>query len=358
MITIQEQERYWQAVAERASEADGRFVYAVSTTGIYCRPSCPSRRPLRRNVEFFPLPEAAERAGYRACQRCRPKEATADDPARERVRRACRLIDAALEEGENGVPSLASLGTALAMSPFHLQRLFKRHLGISPREYADARRLSRVKARLADGEDVTGALYAAGYGSSSRLYERAGAQLGMTPATYRKGGAGAVISYASARTQLGRLLVAATEKGICAVMLGEKEEALAADLKSQYAAAEIRHEQKRLGPWLEALVAHLKGKLPDLHLPLDLRATSFQWRVWRELQRIPYGTTATYRAIAQRIGQPSSVRAVARACASNRAALVIPCHRVLREDGDLAGYRWGIARKAKLIEREKRNATR
>jgi AraC family transcriptional regulator of adaptative response/methylated-DNA-[protein]-cysteine methyltransferase len=304
------------------------------------------------------LPEAAERAGYRACQRCRPKEAAADDPARERVRRACLLIDTALEEGENGVPSLAALGTALAMSPFHLQRLFKRHLGISPREYADARRLDRVKARLADGEDVSGALYGAGYGSSSRLYERAGAQLGMTPATYRKGGAGAVISYASAPTPLGRLLVAATEKGICAVTLGATEASLAADLKAQYAAAEIKHEQKQLGPWLEALVAHLEGKLPDLHLPLDLRATSFQWRVWRELQQIPYGTTTTYRDIARRIGEPNSIRAVARACASNRAALVIPCHRVLRADGDLAGYRWGIARKAKLLDREKRKAAR
>lgn len=358
MINEQEQERNWQAVARRASEADGRFVYAVSTTGIYCRPSCPSRRPLRRNVEFFPLPEAAERAGYRACQRCRPKEETADDPARERVRRACGLIDAALEEGESGVPSLALLGKTLATSPFHLQRLFKRYLGISPREYADARRLDRVKSRLAEGEDVSAALYGAGYGSSSRLYERAGSQLGMTPATYRRGGAGVVIFYAGARTPLGRLLVAATEKGICAVMLGETEAALAADLKAQYAAAEIRHEQQRLGPWLEALVAHLQGKLPDLHLPLDLRATSFQWRVWRELQEIPYGTTTTYSAIAQRIGEPRAVRAVARACASNRAALVIPCHRVLREDGNLAGYRWGIERKAKLLDREKRKVAR
>lgn len=352
------EEQYWQAVEARSRAADGAFVYAVATTGIYCRPSCPSRRPQRGNVEFFPLPEAAERAGYRACRRCRPREQAASDPARDKVRRACRLIDEALEDGEGGTPSLAALGAAVGASPHHLQRLFKRHLGISPHDYAAARRLARVKKKLRAGEDVAGALYEAGYGSSSRLYERSDAQLGMTPATYRKHGKGMAIAYTIAACPLGRLLVAATERGICAVSLGEDEPRLETMLREEYAAATIRRDEAGLGPWLKALLAHLGGEIMDLALPLDLQATGFQWRVWRELQKIPYGTTATYSGIAQRIGHPNAIRAVARACASNRAALVIPCHRVVREDGQLGGYRWGSERKKTLLAKEKATAQR
>ncbi len=347
------EEQYWQAVEARSRAADGAFVYAVATTGVYCRPSCPSRRPLRANVEFFALPEVAEQAGYRPCRRCRPQEQAATDPVRDRVRRACRLIDETLEEGEGGAPSLADLGAAVGTSPHHLQRLFKRHLGISPHDYADARRLARVKMRLRAGEGVAGALYEAGYGSSSRLYERADAQLGMTPATYRKRGKGMDIAYAVVACPLGRLLVAATERGICAVCLGEDEARLEAELRAEYAAAAIRRDEGRLGPWIEALLAHLGGEAPDLALPLDLQATGFQWRVWRELQKIPFGSTASYSDIAERIGQPTAVRAVARACAGNRAALVIPCHRVVRENGQLGGYRWGIERKRELLSNEK-----
>src|SRR5216683_3333299 len=326
--TMSEQQ-CWHAVATRSRAADGAFVYAVSTTGVYCRPSCASRRPLRENVQFFPLPEAAERAGYRPCLRCRPQQQPAIDPAPEQVRRACRLIDRALDDGESGAPSLAELGAALGVSGHQLQRLFKRQLGISPRDYADAQRLGRVKARLRDGEDIAGALYDAGYGSSSRLYERSDAQLGMT-------------------------------RGICAVSLGGSDKALEDWLRQEYSAATIRHDEARLGAWIAAILAHLEGKAPDLGLPLDLQATGFQWRVWRELQKIPYGTTASYSAIASRIGQPAAVRAVANACAGNPAALVIPCHRVTRSDGALGGYRWGAfffddpaATEKKTVERRR-----
>ncbi len=338
-----EQERRWQAVRARERAADGRFVYAVATTGVYCRPR-------RENVSFYSDPAAAERAGFRPCRRCRPQEPNGKAAA-SLAERACAIIERALDDGE-APPSLAALGEALGLSPFHLQRVFKRQLGISPRDYADAQRLARVKARLRQGDGVTGALYEAGYGSSSRLYERADAQLGMTPGTYRRRGAGAQIRYAIADSSLGRLLVAGTARGICAVMLGEEDAALAAKLEKEFPAAAIGRDEAALSEWVQQLVAHIEGTAPDLDLPLDLRATSFQWRVWRELKRIPYGATASYREISERIGSPRAARAVARACASNPAALVIPCHRVLRDDGELGGYRWGLERKARLLARE------
>jgi AraC family transcriptional regulator, regulatory protein of adaptative response / methylated-DNA-[protein]-cysteine methyltransferase len=353
-VSAMVQEQYWRAVQERTRGADGAFVYAVRTTHIYCRPSCPSRRPLRSNVEFFGLPEAAERAGYRACRRCHPRELRAADPAVERVRLACRLIERALEEGESGTPGLGALAEQIGISPFHLQRSFKRHLGISPRDYADAWRLGRVKSMLREGDGVAGALYEAGYGSASRLYERSDAQLGMTPATYKKGGKGARIGFTLVVSPLGRLLVAGTERGICAVSLGESDAALEAGLRAEYPAAEITREDARLQPDVAAILAFLAGSEPDLALPLDLRATGFQWRVWQELRRIPRGETASYSAIAAAIGQPKAVRAVANACANNRVALVIPCHRAIRADGALGGYRWGTERKGKLLASEKR----
>ena len=348
------EERYWRAVQERTRGADGAFVYAVRTTHVYCRPSCPSRRPLRRNVEFFQLPEAAERAGYRACRRCHPRELKAADPAVERIRLACRLIERALEDGEDGAPGLSELAEQVGISSFHLQRSFKRHLGISPRDYADAWRLGRVKAMLRDGDGVAGALYGAGYGSASRLYERSDAQLGMTPATYKKGGKGARIGFTIVDSPLGRLLVAATERGICAVSLGTGDTKLEEGLRAEYPEAEIRREDARLRPSIAAILNFLVGSEPDLSLPLDLRATGFQWRVWQELRRIPRGETASYSQIAAAIGQPKAVRAVANACANNRVALVIPCHRAIREDGGLGGYRWGMERKEKLLAAEKR----
>ncbi|HYC13282.1 MAG TPA: bifunctional DNA-binding transcriptional regulator/O6-methylguanine-DNA methyltransferase Ada [Stellaceae bacterium] len=343
----------WIAVISRNPEADGRFVYAVKTTGVYCRPSCRSRRAKRQNVVFYRAPDAAEAAGFRPCKRCRPKAAPADEPTLQHVRRACAAIDEALLEGESGPPALTALARKVGTSPHHLLRLFQRHLGITPKEYADARRLELVKQHLKSGDGVAGALYAAGYGSPSRLYERADAQLGMTPATYRRDGKGAVIDFTTVRAPLGRLLVAATERGLAAVSLGADDARLEHALRREYPAAEIRRADARLKPWVAQILEHLAGERTSLALPLDLQATAFQWRVWRALQQIPYGDTATYSEIATAIGAPRAVRAVARACASNRAAVVIPCHRVVREDGELGGYRWGLERKEKLLAREK-----
>ncbi len=340
---------FWQAVSDRDAGADGRFVFAVSTTGIYCRPSCPSRRPRPENVRFFPLPEAAERAGFRACKRCRPNEANPSDRRLARIRKACRLLDAAEEP-----MTLAQLGKAVGVAPHHLQRLFTQTVGVSPRVYADARRLERLKGELKSGESVTSALYGAGYGSSSRLYETSSASLGMTPARYRAGGAGESIAYTIVASALGRLLVAATERGLAMVALGADDRELAAELAAELPGAHLVRDDSGLGTWVGPLVRHLAGTLPHLDLPVDVRATSFQRQVWEALRSIPPGATTSYRDLARRIGQPSAARAVARACATNPVAVVVPCHRVVRGDGALGGYRWGVERKQALIERERR----
>jgi AraC family transcriptional regulator, regulatory protein of adaptative response / methylated-DNA-[protein]-cysteine methyltransferase len=270
------------------------------------------------------------------------------DPHAETIREVCRYIEANLE----GPLGLADLGRHVGLSPHHLQRTFKRLTGISPRQYAEACRLGRLKARLRETNTVTTAMYEAGYGSSSRLYERAAAQLGMTPGAYRRGGRGMQIRYTIADSPLGRLLLAGTEKGVSALYLGDADGILEEALKREYAAAMIRREDAGLGPWLEPVLEHLRGRLPHLELPLDVQATAFQWRVWQELRKIPYGSTRTYTEVAKALGQPTAARAVARACATNPVSVVIPCHRVVREDGNLAGYRWGLGRKKTLLERE------
>jgi AraC family transcriptional regulator of adaptative response/methylated-DNA-[protein]-cysteine methyltransferase len=341
-------ETKWRAVMASDASQDGAFVYAVRSTGIYCRPSCPSRRPKRATVRFFPVPEAAERAGFRPCRRCHPESVKPRDPQLEAVRRACRRIEAQSE----GTLTLEALGKAVGMSPHHLQRVFKRIMGISPRAYADARRLGRIKARLRAGDDVTGALYEAGYGSSSRLYERANGQLGMTPATYRRGGEGARIAYATAACALGRILVAATAKGICMVALGDGDVELLRELRGDFPRAEIARDDEALGAWVAVLVKHLAGKEPHIELPLDVRATAFQWRVWQALRAIPYGERRSYREIAAMLGQPKAARAVGRACATNPVSLIVPCHRAVGSGGALTGYRWGVARKEALLARE------
>jgi len=329
----------WRAVLARDRRFDGAFVYAVRSTGIYCRPSCPSRRPRRSQVTFFPIPEAAEREGYRACLRCRPAQTKSADPAVALVREACRAIEQ---------------GTSLHARPQQLARAFKRVLGITPKQYASAQRLTRFKQELKRRKHVSPALYEAGYSSSSRVYERSHEQLGMTPATYARGGAGIGIAYVTVATSLGRLLVAATERGVCRVMLGDNAEALEADLLSEFPTARVVQDQSgKLVGWVAAILAYLDGREPHLDLPLDVRATAFQRRVWQELQRIPFGKTRSYGEVARRIGQPNATRAVARACATNPAALIIPCHRVVREDGDLGGYRWGLERKRALLDQER-----
>ena len=340
-------ENHWQQVMARDARQDGRFVFAVRTTGVYCRPSCPSRRPRRDSVEFFLDPREAERAGYRACLRCKPTEISAQA---QYVLRARQLIDNA-----DGVVTLAQLSKRVRLSPFHLQRLFKRATGLSPREYQSARRMQQVKTELRKGEDVTTALYGAGFSSPSRLYEKSGQQLGMTPGAYRRGGAGATIMFVIAPTPLGRMLVAATERGLCVVRFGESATELERDLREEFHAATLHRDDAAMRRYIEPLVASLVGEKTTIDLPLDVRATAFQQKVWETLQRIPRGETRSYTEIAREIGEPKAVRAVARACASNPVALAVPCHRVVRSDGDLAGYRWGIERKKKLLEGERAN---
>ncbi|MDQ5843815.1 MAG: bifunctional DNA-binding transcriptional regulator/O6-methylguanine-DNA methyltransferase Ada [Acidobacteriota bacterium] len=351
MLTDENDER-WQAVLSKATRFDGQFVFAVSSTGIYCRPSCPSRRPRRENVSFFSLPEAAEQAGFRACRRCHPRKALLRDPQLEMAHRVCRLIEAS--EGEP--VTLATLSAEIGVSTFHLQRTFKSIMGISPSQYAEACRINRFKESVRSGEPITNAIYDAGYGSSSRLYEGAAAQLGMTPATYGKGGRGASINYAIVDSALGKLLVAATSTGVCSVKLGDSDEALKQDLLSEFPAADIHHDEVPLSSWVKAVVDYLDSKTPQINLPLDIRATAFQKQVWEQLRAIPYGETYSYGEVAKAIGQDKAVRAVARACATNPVALVIPCHRVIREDKSLGGYRWGLERKKKLLEVERGRA--
>jgi AraC family transcriptional regulator of adaptative response/methylated-DNA-[protein]-cysteine methyltransferase len=336
----------WEQVLARDARQDGRFVFAVRTTGVFCRPSCPSRRPRRDSVEFFTDPREAEHAGYRACLRCKPTQISEQA---QHVLRARQLLDNA-----EGVVTLAQLSKRVGLSPFHLQRLFKRATGLSPREYQSARRMQHVKRELRKGEDVTTALYEAGFSSPSRLYENANQQLGMTPGAYRRGGAGASITFAIAPTPLGRMLVAATGRGLCAVRLGDNAIELERGLREEFHAAELHRSDAAMGPYVEPLLARLNGDNTTIDLPLDVRATAFQKKVWETLRRIPRGETRSYSEVAREIGDPQAVRAVARACASNPVAIAVPCHRVVRSDGDLAGYRWGIGRKKKLLEAEQR----
>jgi len=339
-------EARWAAVERRDAAWDGRFVLAVSSTGIYCRPSCPARRPRRDRVRFYASPAEARAAGYRACRRCRP-DLAADSPAVDLVRRASTLLRDA-----DGPVTLASLGAQLGVSPTHLQRTFKRLTGVSPREYAAARRDGALRRRLRANASVLDAIFEAGYGSTSRVYERSGAQLGMTPGAYRNGAAGAAISYTTAETPLGTMLVAATERGLCRVILGESAAALEDALAREFPAASRVRDDERIAPMAAALVEQSRGRQPAAELPLDVRSTAFQRQVWDALRRIPLGSTRSYAQVAASIGRPGAARAVARACASNPVALAVPCHRVVRGDGALGGYRWGVDRKRSLLEAE------
>jgi AraC family transcriptional regulator of adaptative response/methylated-DNA-[protein]-cysteine methyltransferase len=348
-------ESRWNAVLARDATCDGAFVFAVRSTGIYCRPSCPSRHPRREYVIFFPEPAAAEQAGFRACRRCRPRDAARSAPA-GLAQRLCRFIETRIAANPEEPLTLAALASEAHLSPHHLERTFKRVMGITPRQYADTQRMRRLKSRLKKGDDVTTALYDAGFGSSSRLYERAPAHLGMTPATYRRGGEGMRIGYTIVPCPLGRLLVAATTQGVSAVYLGDRAQPLEAALAEEYPRADIFRDRNGLRGWVSTLLRHLRGQEPHLELPLDVQATAFQRRVWEELKRIPYGSTRSYSEVARAIGKPRAIRAVARACATNPVSIVVPCHRVVRGDGNLAGYRWGLDRKRALLEEEKRLA--
>jgi AraC family transcriptional regulator, regulatory protein of adaptative response / methylated-DNA-[protein]-cysteine methyltransferase len=345
MKTVEHDDHGWQAVQQRDVNADGQFVFAVRSTGIYCRPSCPARRPVRHQVIYFPTCDAAEQNGFRACRRCHPREASAHASL---VKRVCQLIETNLEEPL----SLTALGEKVSMSQFHLQRIFKRTLGISPRAYADACRFRAFKHELKRGHSATAAVYAAGYGSSSRAYERTASRLGMTPIRYRQGGKQTRIDYLTAKCALGLILVAATEKGICFVSFGDNKTFLERSLREEFPAADIKHDSPRLQTWLRAILRHLNGHQPRLDLPLDMQGTAFQSRVWTALRSIPYGETRSYTQIAKSIGRPKAIRAVARACATNPVSVIVPCHRVVRASGNLAGYRWGLKRKRELLAKE------
>jgi AraC family transcriptional regulator, regulatory protein of adaptative response / methylated-DNA-[protein]-cysteine methyltransferase len=337
----------WRAVCARDASADGHFVFAVATTGVYCRPSCSARRPRRENVRFFTAPAEAERAGFRACKRCHPADAAFVRGA-EVVARACRL----LSEDVDGSPTLTELGRRLGVSPFHLQRTFKRITGVSPRAWVAARRLQAARAQLGAGASVTEAVYQAGFGSASRLYERSDAHLGMTPATYRKGGAGVQVRYATRATQLGIVLLARSARGVCAVSLGDDATTLVRELRARLHAAELIEDASGLADELRLVCAQAEGRAPAAALPLDVHATAFEGRVWAALAEIPRGETRTYEQVAQAIGAPRATRAVAQACARNPVALLVPCHRVVRKGGAMGGYRWGAERKARLLEAE------
>lgn len=342
---LEDTQAMWDAVQARDTRFDGTFVYAVRSTGVYCRPCCPARRPHRDRVAFFRGPEDAERAGFRACLRCRPKEPS---PQAQLVNDVCRFVDAHIEEGI----TLARLAAATGLSPHHLQRTFRRGTGVTPWQYLQARRLERAKAALRAGAHVADAVYAAGYGSGGGLYARATAHLGMTPGAYRRGGRGQRIRYALGTCDLGTVLVAATDRGVCVVSLGDDAAELEAALNREYPDAEITPDAAGLGDPLEAVLERVAARATPPDLPLDIRGTAFQLRVWQELQGIPAGQTRTYSDLARAVGRPRAVRAVARACAANPVAVVIPCHRVLRRDGSLAGYRWGLERKRALLVRE------
>jgi len=339
----------WRAVIERDAKRDGEFVFAVSTTGVYCRPSCAARRPRRENVQFFGTPEQAERGGYRACLRCKPKALSGNSQA-DSVKAICRFIEQHLDEPV----TLERLGKEFHQSPFHLQRRFKAALGITPREYADSCRLRLLRRNLQAGDSVTRAMYDAGYGSSSRLYERTASQLGMTPDKYRRGAIAAAIRYTCADSPLGRMLIAATERGVCSIQFARTDGELIEGLRREFPFATRKQDSGGLQSWVEALVSQMSGRELDSSLPLDIRATAFQRRVWAYLQAIPFGETQSYSEVAKAIGQPSAARAVARACATNPVAIAIPCHRVVREDGSMGGYRWGIERKRALLEMEQK----
>ena len=337
----------WEAVRRRDRAADGVFYYSVRSTGVYCRPSCGARLPRRENVAFHASPAAAEKAGFRACKRCRPTEAALAERQAAAVAEACRLIERADE-----LPGLAALAKTAGMSRFHFHRVFKAVTGVTPKAYADAQRAERVRSALGRRGSVTEAIYDAGFNSSGRFYAASTGLLGMTPRDFRAGGTGAAIRFAVGQCSLGSILVATTDKGVCAITLGDDPDTLVRELQDRFPKARLIGGDADFEKLVAKVVGFVEAPAQGLDLPLDLRGTAFQQRVWQALRKIPAGRTATYSEIAKRIGRPSAVRAVAAACADNPVAVAIPCHRVVRLDGNLAGYRWGIARKRALLDKE------
>lgn len=337
----------WAAVVRRDRAADGHFYYSVRTTGVYCRPSCASRRARRENVAFHATRAAAEQAGFRPCRRCRPDQPSLDERYAIRIARACRLI-----EKSESAPSLSALARAAGLSPYHFHRVFKAVTGLTPKAYAGAHRAERTRSTLASARSVTDAIYDAGFNSNAPFYARSDALLGMKPREFRAGGANAVIRFAVAQSSLGAVLVAATDKGVCSILLGDDPEALLRDLQDRFDRAELIGGDEQFERLVAKVVAFVEAPSVGLDLPLDIRGTAFQQRVWQALRKVPAGSTVSYATMAKRIGAPKAVRAVAQACAANPIAVAIPCHRVVRTDGELSGYRWGIERKRALLDRE------
>ena len=347
IIDSMESEMFWQAIRRRDARFNGAFVFGVKTTGIFCKPSCSARAAKRENVVFFHAPKDAEARGFRACMRCRPTLANDADPQIEMVLRACEMLET------DEPTTLDVVAGELGLSTSHFQRTFTDLVGISPKKYAEAKRMERFKGVLRGGSEVVDAMYDAGFGSSSRLYEKAAENLGMTPAIYKKGGKGMTINFTVTECDLGLLLVARTPRGICSVTFGDTREQLADSLHEEYPNAEISEDAADIGNAVDSIINYINGKQKRLVLPLDLQATAFQLQVWEELKKIPYGETRSYSEIAEQLGDKKKVRAVAQACARNRVALVIPCHRVVGSDGSITGYRWGVQRKKKLLANEK-----
>ncbi|WAH57033.1 bifunctional DNA-binding transcriptional regulator/O6-methylguanine-DNA methyltransferase Ada [Pseudomonas silvicola] len=346
MNPVPETDPRWQAVLSRDASADGQFVYAVRTTGLYCPPGSPARQPRRENVEFFDTPELAEAAGYRPSRHALAGRAQASQAAL--VTHACQVIDAAPSP-----PSLAELAAEVGLSPYHFHRLFKRITGLTPKAYADARRAQRVRDQLKPGGSVTDALYEAGFNANSRFYASSNQRLGMKPLQFRNGGAQASIRFALGQCSLGDILVARSERGVCAILLGDDPEQLLRDLQDSFANAELIGADPEFEQWVAQVVGFVEAPAIGLDLPLDVRGTAFQERVWQALRGIEVGSTASYAEVARLIGAPTATRAVAQACGANRLAVAIPCHRVVRSDGGLSGYRWGVERKRRLLERER-----
>ncbi|WP_039912824.1 bifunctional DNA-binding transcriptional regulator/O6-methylguanine-DNA methyltransferase Ada [Cellvibrio mixtus] len=347
-ITYQTEEDRWTAVQARDAAADGHFVYAVRTTGVYCQPSSPARRPKRENVEFFDTANAAEAAGYRSSRRTRGNQSNAATERATLVARACRLIEAS-----EIPPSLDDLAAEVGISSFHFHRLFKAETGLTPKAYSSAYRARKLREELSSSSvSITDAIYGAGFNSNSRFYETADNLLGMRARDYRAGGNGAVIRFAVGQCSLGAILVAQSQRGICAILLGDDPDLLVRDLQDQFPKAEIIGCDNEFEQLIAQVVGFIEVPAIGFHLPLDVQGTAFQERVWQALREIPPGTTASYSDIANRVGSPKAVRAVAQACAANRLAVAIPCHRVVRRDGDISGYRWGVERKRELLRRE------
>lgn len=343
----------WNSILQRDKTRDGQFYFGVLSTGVYCRPSCPARKPLRANVRFYETTAQAENDGLRPCRRCRPLDATMADAQAAAMGSLCEFIE---ENAEQSL-TLAELAERAHLSPSYLQRLFKSILGVSPKQYADTCRMRKLKSELRTSKDVAQAVYGAGFGSSSRVYERADTRLGMTPGEYRRGGHGIAISYAPIESAFGLLLLGATDRGICFLQFGDSVEGLLAELRREYPATSFESIRVPRAPefegWANALKRYLEGTESCLMFPLDVRSTAFQTKVWTYLQSIPLGQVQSYGEVAKGIGQPGAARAVGRACATNRVALIIPCHRVIRGDGELGDYRWGLTRKRGLLEAER-----